>query len=93
MPKRIYIYEMNDCDWCAAANKMDAMKALAKYYGENSAKEYMESYETSLADVRRLSDLETSEMVYCEETGEEITFADRLAELKDFPCFFATTEF
>ena len=88
------VFEMDDCTWYAGATVEDAKRAFLSNMGEESW-EFDEDYP------RELSDEEMSRLEYVADPYEKPDvkepFRDALARMfaegKEFPSFFATTEF
>jgi hypothetical protein len=97
----IKIYDMNDCDWCAAENAEGALIALAMQFGYSDVEKYVEDYPDARETIRELSDEQMNRLILTYEDDnfepQEQTFAAGLqrmiSEGKKFPAFFASTEY
>ena len=108
-PADIKIFEMNDCDWYAAATVEEALRAMADTLcfpatpeGIAAMREEHGVAEPVALDADALSSLQfrDEDDEDCDEDGPKfrvISFQQRLDELiaagESFPCFFASSEF
>lgn len=90
----IKVYEMDDCTWYAAETAEDASRAYTEDTSGDLIPEEGYPRELTAEDMERLTFVTD---LYNPEQSESMTFAEALtrqvAEGKEFPCFFATTEF
>lgn len=101
------IYQLNDCDWCAAETLDEAKLCMAKMVANG---EVTPAFEKEFLDYPRcLSDAEMDSLKFCEEYDDRIDFANELVHRRKvsfreklqqmidagekFPTFFASTEY
>lgn len=88
----MFVFEMNDSDWVAAASLESAQEFYRDYarenYGDMPDEELMD-------DPKQLSEAEMERYDFNDD-GEHRTFKEQLARLEServkFPCFFGSTE-
>lgn len=105
MAHEIKIFAMNDCDWYAAENLEDALKAMAKNVSCEPTPETIAAMRKDFAvdDPGGISDESMDRLIYTDDSelpeGQIVkrTFREQLAHMvengTDFPCIFATTEY
>lgn len=88
MSDEIRVYEMNDCDWMAAASPESATEVYRRDFGGDEFED---------GEPRPLTDREMDGLMFHEDNGEKRTFRAQLANMvvegRPFPQFFASTEF
>ena len=91
----IKVFAMNDCDWMAAASLEEAVEAYKLDYlgDENPDPEMIEdAHEVSAEAMHRLRFTDTEVQPPVTRTFAE-QLALEIAQGREFPCFFASTEY
>lgn len=86
--QKLYVFKMNDCDWWADHNLIDAC--------ENYCQEVGLDADECLDSPIKLTEGQMSTFIFKDEYGQigsEMTFKDKLAEIENKPQFFASTEY
>jgi hypothetical protein len=99
------IFTMNDCEWYAAENLEDALKAMTEEVGCETTPEGIAALreDSDVDDPGEISDESMDNLTYTDDSGLpeggiiKRTFREQLAKMIadgcKFPCFFATTEY
>jgi hypothetical protein len=94
------IWKLNDCEWYAAETLDDAKRALLETIGPPAeGQTEAEFFEEFLENPCEVGDEHLDKLKFVDEDkpGEEITFRQELQRMisdgKEFPRFFASTEY
>lgn len=87
----VKVFEMNDCDWVAAAT---LESAVAHYLKEHAGGR---SAEDAMDNPHELTEEEMESLIFSDEDRGRSSYKSRLdyliAERVKFPCLFASTEY